>query len=260
MHKMTSLEIANALSESEKSGKPIAPIAEQMTVKNLTNAYEIQGLNLRKRIHEGDPLVGRKIGLTSIAVQKQLGVDQPDFGGLLQSFQIQNNHTLHYNQLIQPKAEAELAVILKEDIVTPISEIEEAITKIDFVSPAIEIVDSRIKDWKISIFDTIADNASSAYFVLGEEKHNPNSINWETISMQLMADNQMVSEGIGSNCMGNPLLALKWLANTMIETQTPLLKGEVILTGALGPMYAFGKNEYLKAQFSDLGEVSVHIQ
>ncbi len=254
----TNKEIANSLQEAWRQGVSIPPIADQMEYKTIENAYQIQYLWMNGRKNGDNPLIGRKIGLTNPKVQKQLGVDQPDFGVLLKDFFLPENE-LDLVELIQGKAEAEIAIVLKEDIDSPIRTLAKALDKIAYAMPCMEIVDSRIKDWKISIYDTIADNASAGFYVIGKEKVAPENVNWESAKMQMWSDGNLVSEGEASQCMGNPLKSFQWLANKMIELRTHLHKGEIILTGALGPMHDLKKNQYLKAEIESVGTVDLNI-
>ncbi len=257
--KKTNSNLAQALYQSGLKLAPIPPIADQMIEKTIEKAYEIQEIAMSFFLEKDSKFIGRKIGLTSNVVQEQLGVHEPDFGTLLDFFDVSASRALSLSQLIQGKCEAEMAVVLKENIYSPISSPEELITKIAFVSPAIEIVDSRIENWKISIYDTIADNASSAFFVLGENKVSPQLVDWENASMAMWADDTVVSEGSAQNCLGSPLNALQWLANKMIALEKPLGQGEIILTGALGKMHSLNQAENIKAEIEGLGKVELVI-
>ncbi len=257
--KKTNSNIAQDLYESALNLRTITPIANLMYEKDIENAYQIQEIVMSYFLEKGAHFVGRKIGLTSTAVQQQLGVHEPDFGTLLDIFDISKNKELSISQLIQGKCEAEIAIVLKENIYSPIQSTEELIPKIQYVSPAIEIVDSRIENWDISIYDTIADNASSAFFVIGENKVPPENVDWKNASMQMQADDELVSEGTAANCLGSPLNALLWLANKMIALEKPLGAGEIILTGALGKMHNLTEPETIKAEIETLGSLTLNI-
>jgi 2-keto-4-pentenoate hydratase len=238
-------QVADILLHAKKSKIPCLPIRDVLPNGTIKEAYQVQAIGVENEISQGNKITGKKIGLTSKSVQKQLGVDEPDFGTLFNSMQIDNG-TLDYDLLMQPKAEAEWAFVLKNTIDDPVNSIDELSSCIDYAVVAIEIVGSRIKDWDITILDTVADNASASHYILGKQKIQLNEINLTDCKMQLYQNEELASTGEGSACMGNPLNAVKWLANKMIEMQTPLQKGEVVLSGALGPMVNLKSKDTLK--------------
>lgn len=250
--------IANLLYEAEISAKPIDSITNLLPEKSIEAAYQIQEYNTNRKL-EIRKIVGYKIGLTSIAVQQQLGVSQPDFGVLFEDMLHVSGDEISISKCIQPKIEGEIAVFLKEDISTEIHTIAELCEKIEYISPCLEMVDSRIKDWKITIYDTIADNASSSKCILGTEKYDAKTFDWENCSMNLYNKNELVSEGTGSNCLQNPLFALQWLVNFLVQKNTILKKGNVILTGALGPMHNVTVGNEYNLDISGLGTLSCSI-
>lgn len=252
-------KIAQTIRQADENKIACPPIRSLLKEKDLNNAYKIQQINIAHKIKNGQKEIGKKIGLTSKKVQKQLGVDQPDFGILLNEMQIKNNADISFSELMQPKAEAEIAFILKEDLTQEEISIEDVISAIDYASPAIEIVGSRIENWNIQITDTIADNASSSHFVLGEAKVKIENIDLENCTMQLFVNEEKKSEGNGKACLGNPLNAVLWLANKMKELGNPLKKGEVILSGALGPMVSLADKDKVKAEIEGLGKVSFSV-
>jgi 2-keto-4-pentenoate hydratase len=249
--------IAKKLREASESGQLISPIRDLIRNENLEAAYQIQTQNINLRVAAGARIVGRKIGLTSKVVQKQLGVDQPDFGALLDTMEVLNGDEIPWNELHQPKAEAEIAFVLKEDITNPSITVHELISAIDYALPAIEIVGSRIADWNIKITDTIADNASASHYILGHSPKSLSEFDLIACKMTMIKNGEKVSEGIGAACLGSPINSTIWLAKKLIENGNPLRAGEVILTGALGPMAGIETGDQLTAHFEGLGSVSV---
>ena len=218
----------------------------------------MQEINIAERINRGAKPVGSKVGLTSFAVQKQLGVDQPDFGVLLDDMVVEQGGTVDYNLLMQPKVEAEVAFVLKSDL--PSVEISEAalVDAIDYAVASIEIVGSRVENWDIRITDTIADNASASHFVLGTQHVNLADLDLVGCEMKLWLNEEIVSEGKGEACMGSPINAALWLANTMVKRGKPLKAGDVILSGALGPMAPVKPGDKVRASIEGLGDVAVN--
>lgn len=252
---MNLIEIAEKLKEAENSKKPCAPIREHLTEKDLDSAYKIQQLNIEKEVKNGKKIVGKKIGLTSLKVQEQLGVNQPDFGILLDSMEISANEEVDFSKFMQPKVEAEIAFVLKNDLIgtnNTIADIEKAI---DYAVMAIEVVGSRIENWNIKITDTIADNASSSHFLLGTQRVALDQLDLINNKMELYINEEKVSEGDGTSCLGNPLKAVVWLANKMASINNPLRKGEIILSGALGPMAEFKKGDVISSSIEGLGDL-----
>lgn len=249
--------VAKRLRIAERDSMPIEPVRDIEGLNNIDLAYEIQGQNIYRRIEKGDIAVGKKIGLTSKAVQEQLGVDQPDVGILLKSMQLNNGDSVQTSELILPKVEGEIAFVLRKDLVNKDNSMEDLIDAIDHCMASIEIVDSRIIDWNIKILDTVSDNASSARFVLADETRSIHDVDLENCSMTLFKNNHMVSEGIGSACLGNPLNALKWLADFMVTQENPLRAGEIILSGAVGPFVNANAGDTFHMTISGLGSCSV---
>lgn len=250
-------QAAIMLRQAQKHAMACQPVREFIGAENIEYAYKIQNTNTNYRLEAGEVIVGKKIGLTSVAVQKQLGVNQPDFGVLFENMRILSTGILPFSGLIQPKAEAEIAFVLKKDLTNEIS-FESIVKAIDYAVCAIEIVDSRVDNWDIRITDTIADNASSSHFILGTKKVDLNKLDLEACEMKLYKNDQLVSEGNGKACLGNPLNALLWLANKMKEVGMPLKKKEIILSGALGPMTTFEKGDMIKTTIDGLGEVAFY--
>jgi 2-keto-4-pentenoate hydratase len=200
--------------------------------------------------------VGRKIGLTSPAVQRQLGVDRPDFGVLFDDMDVTALAEVPSQRLLQPKAEAEIAFVLGEDLAEGPLDDEQVRGAVRHVAAALEIVDSRVAGWDIAFGDTVADNASSGLFVLGENRLTLDEFEPRDATMAMTLDGAPASEGTGAACLGDPLLALAWLARTARELGDPLRAGQVVLSGALGPMVATPPGSVVTAEISSLGTVS----
>ncbi len=250
---------ADRLWEAAESRTPCPPVRNLFPeLLSIEKAYEIQQMNTRRSIAAGRRPVGCKIGLTSLAVQAQLGVDQPDFGLLFEDMQVHEGDAVPAIKTIQAKVEAEIAFILSSDLTGDIKDRNEFLDAIEYAVAAIEIVDSRIANWDIRLFDTIADNASSGLFVLGDVYRHPRALDLPALKMQLHRANttEIISQGCGSDCMGDPLNALIWLARTMNSLGRPLLRGDIVLSGALGPMVTVHPGDRFTAEIECLGQVS----
>ncbi|WP_280232754.1 2-keto-4-pentenoate hydratase [Nocardia cyriacigeorgica] len=241
---------AERLATATNSGVPVAAVRDLIGADDVGLAYAVQSLGTRRRIDEGARVVGRKIGLTSTAVQRQLGVDQPDFGVLFHDMDAGATPVSERPRLLQPKVEAELAFVLGADLtgddIHPIT----VRGAVDYAAPALEIVDSRIAGWDITFGDTVADNASSGWFVLGEQRLSLDDFEPLDITMVMRIDGEIVSRGKGSDCLGDPLLALAWLARTAKDLGDPLRAGEIVLSGALGPMAPLVPGARVQAELS----------
>ncbi len=249
-------ELAAELRNAYRNGT-IDPIRSRIPGGELGAAYRVQDLNTEVWIGEGRVPVGHKVGLTSRAVQQQLGVDQPDVGVLFADTMVLDGHEDQLSKYFQPKIEAEIALVLADAIDNPEATNVDVIRAVDFVVPAIEIVDSRIRDWDIGLLDTVADNASSAGFVLGNTPLNLRGLDLRNCTMSITSRSKFLSEGIGSACLGHPLNAAVWLARHMARSGTPLQSGEVLLTGALGPMVTPEAGEEYAVEISGLGQLSI---
>lgn len=247
---------ALALLTAETTGQPTTPIAASIAAGGIEAAYAVQSLLSERRITGGARVIGRKIGLTSKAVQAQIGVDQPDFGVLFDDMDYASGSEIPMSRLIAPKAEAEIAFILGRDI-PDASDPEVVRAAVDLAYPALEIVDSRIADWKIGLLDTVADNASSGVFVLGATGTPLSDFDTVAVTMEMTRNGDVVSVGTGADCLGDPLYALAWLAATAIRFGAPLRAGDIILSGALGPMATITAGDSFDADIAPLGRVSV---
>jgi len=248
-------QLAERLRKAEETGVAIDPIRDQLPVGDLASAYAIQKVNTQHWLRKGRRLIGRKIGLTSKSVQKQLGVDQPDYGMLYADMVMCDGEEVALARVMQPKVEAEVALVLEKDLKKKDIAISELISAVAYAVPAIEIVGSRIANWNIKIQDTIADNASSGLFVLGNDPKKLEGLDLRLAGMVMERRGEQVSLGAGVACLGNPLVAALWLARKMVTVGMPLRAGNVILTGALGPMAPVAPGDVLEARISGLGSV-----
>ena len=246
---------ARALRDAYR-GRAIPTMRDVLDPSDAVSAYAIQAINTRFWRDSGRRIVGRKVGLTAKAVQSQLGVDQPDFGVLFEDMQIPSGGTLPAGLVLQPKAEVEVAIILGRDVTDPAATMETLLAAADHAVAAIEIVDSRIADWKITFADTVADNGSSGYFVLGTEQKTLAGLDLYTCGMVLEINGEIASLGAGAACLGHPLNAAAWLARTLVAAGEPLRGGDIILTGALGPMVPITPGDHAAARIGGLGAVS----
>lgn len=229
------LRAAVRLAAAAQTSQPCSPVRDLIGTTDVAAAYDVQQILTGNRIAAGSTVVGRKIGLTSPAVQAQLGVDRPDFGVLFDDMQFADRQGIPMNRLMQPKVEAELAFILGDDLDGDINA-DTVRDAVDHAVAALEIVDSRITDWDITFGDTVADNASAGLFVLGDRPLSLDDFEPRRTTMTMSVDGQTVSTGTGEACLGDPLAALQWLAETARDFGEPLRAGQIVLSGALGPM------------------------
>ena len=238
------------------SGGPIAPMRQWLDPVDAEGAYAVQAINTRFWQAEGRRIVGRKAGLTAKAVQVQLGVDQPDFGVLFDDMRVTDGGVLEPARCLQPKAEAEIAFVLGQHLPDPHTSADMVAQAVATVHAAIEIVDSRIADWKIAFADTVADNGSSAYFVLADDGLPVAGIDLEAAAMEMRVNGATVSTGVGAAALGNPLNAAAWLAQTLAGRGEPLKAGDILLAGALGPMVALTPGDRVSVTIAGIGAAS----
>jgi 2-keto-4-pentenoate hydratase len=247
---------AAALRESRLNRRQIPQISKSFGIADLEAAYSVAEINVQIHQATGARIVGKKVGLTSLVVQMQLGVDQPDFGVLFDDMEYLSGADIPMSRLIQPKAEAEVAFVMRSDLRSEAPSWAEFLRAVDYALPAIEIVDSAIADWKITLVDTVADNASSALYVLGEQPVSVGRLQLAQLQMTMRCGHQVISEGRGSACLGHPLRAAWWLAKTMANRGHPMRAGEVVMSGALGPMVSISAGDAIVADLGELGSVS----
>jgi 2-keto-4-pentenoate hydratase len=248
---------AERLRESHVSRIACAPVRNLIGEYDLAAAYAVQDANTDAWIAAGRRLVGRKIGLTATVVQKQLGVDQPDYGMLFADMALGDGDEIPAGRLIQPRVEGEIAFIFGRDIDLEDATPGEVMRAIDCAVAAIEIVDSRVAEWNIRITDTIADNASSGLYVLGTRPKRLDDLDLWTCGMVLESRGEPVSTGAGAACLGNPMNAATWLVRVMSKAGRPVLAGDVVLAGALGPMAAVQPGNGYELRIGGLGSVRI---
>jgi 2-keto-4-pentenoate hydratase len=252
----TDHEAAARLLRDAYSQGAVAPLRQYLAPSDTAGAYAVQAINTRYWESQGRRIVGRKAGLTAKAVQQQLGVDQPDFGVLFDDMRVADGGKLDPARCIQAKAEAEIAFVLGADLPSPETTVSEVAAAVASVHAAIEIVDSRIADWKITFADTVADNGSSAFFALAEQGLPLAGLDLEGAAMTLTVNGVVASTGIGAAALGNPLNAAAWLARTLAERGEPLKAGDVLLAGALGPMVTLNAGDKVRCAVAGIGACS----
>ncbi len=238
------------------SGGAVPPLRDWLEPTDATGAYAVQAINTRFWEGQGRRIVGRKAGLTAVAVQQQLGVDQPDFGVLFDDMRVADGGRLDPARCLQAKAEAEIAFVLGADLPSPDTAVEQVAAAVASVHAAIEIVDSRIADWRITFADTVADNGSSAFFVLAGQGLPLAGLDLAGATMAMTLNGTVASTGIGAAALGNPLNAAAWLARTLAAAGEPLKAGDVLLAGALGPMVALMPGDEVRTEIAGIGACS----
>lgn len=236
----------------------VAPLTERDSAITLDDAYHISLRMLERRLADGERVIGKKIGVTSKAVQNMLNVHQPDFGYLTDAMVFSSGEAMPISELlIQPKAEGEIAFILKKDLTGPGITNADVLAATECVMPCFEIVDSRVKDWKIRIQDTVADNASCGLFVLGDQAVSPRKIDLATCGMVVEKNGSIISTGAGAAALGSPLNCVAWLANTLGRFGISLKAGEVILSGSLVPLEPVKAGDFMRVDIGGIGSASV---
>jgi 2-oxopent-4-enoate/cis-2-oxohex-4-enoate hydratase len=236
----------------------VLPLTQQVPDITIADAYPISRRILERRLADGEVLVGKKIGVTSKAVQRMLDVHQPDFGYLTDRMRFEDGAEMPVSRLlIQPRAEGEIAFLLKRDLVGPGVTPADVLAATEAVVPCFEIVDSRIRDWKIRIEDTVADNASSGLFVLGRARRRPEGFDFFSCGMVVEKNGEIISTGAGAAALGSPLVCVAWLANTLGEFGVPLLAGEVVLSGSLVPLEPVKAGDRMRVTIGGLGTAEV---
>lgn len=255
------VQTAEALARAERDRAPIPPLSRTWPKLTLDDAYEIQLRNAARRLAAGEERRGHKVGLTSAAMQHQLGVDQPDFGQLFATMEVPDGGEADLSALIAPRVEIEVAFVLARPLAGPDVDLADVLAATDHVRPAIEIIDSRIADWQITLVDTVADNASSAGFVLGEptagNSRQVDALDLPAMTGRLLVNGQEVAAGTGAEVLGHPAAAVAWLANTLDRRGIALEAGQVVLPGACTRAVPVARGDVVTAGFDGLGDVAV---
>jgi len=249
--------LAEMLLAAEKTGKPISPLTESDRGITVDEAYRIQLRMMEVKKSSGQVVVGKKIGITSRAMQAMLGVNEPDYGHILDGMVVAEGETIRTEDLIQPRIEGEIAFVLKENLQGPGVTLADVIRCSEGVIPALEVIDSRITDWKIKLPDTVADNASSARIVLGGKVTPVLGLDLRTVGMVLEKNGEIAATAAGAAVLGNPAQAVAWLANKLAAYKIPLAKGEIILSGSLTAAVPVAAGDFIRADFGPLGDVKI---
>lgn len=251
---------AEELYQALRQREVVEPLSNRTPDMTLEDAYAVSsGLLERRMQRDGEKVIGKKIGVTSKAVMNMLGVHQPDFGYLTDAMVVDESESLSLStKMIQPKAEGEIAFVLKQDLIGPGVTATDVLRATDFIVPCFEIVDSRIKDWKIKIQDTVSDNASCGYFLLGSQAADPRKVDLSTCGMVVELNGQVISTGAGAAALGSsPVSCVVWLANTLGKFGVPLKAGEVILSGSLVPLQAVKPGDYMSVSIGGISRTAV---
>ncbi len=252
----TQTQAAQRLLDAYDSGAPTEPLTQTFAGLTVDDAYAIQLAQVERWTASGRRIIGHKVGLTSAAMQKQLGVDQPDYGHLMDDFAYLEHQPIPLAGFLQPRVEPEVAFVLKDALTGPGVTVAQAISAVDYVLPALEIVDSRVADWKITLVDTIADNASSGAFVLGSTPTRLEDVDLRLTGCVFTRNAQIVGTGAGGAVLGSPITSLVWLANTLGARGVTLEPGHVILPGSVTSMVPIAAGDTFTATFAGLGSVT----
>ena len=248
-------QLAADLAQAERSREPIAPLTEAHPGIDVVDAYEIQLINIRQRVAEGARIVGHKVGLSSLAMQQMMGVDEPDYGHLLDDMQVFEDTPVKAGRFLYPRVEVEVGFILSADLPGAACTEDDVLAATAALVPSIELIDTRITDWKIALCDTIADNASSAGFVLGAARVAPRDIDVTAIDAVLTRNGEVVAEGRSDAVLGNPVTAVAWLARKVESFGVRLRKGDVVLPGSCTRAFDARAGDEFVADFTGLGSV-----
>lgn len=252
--------LAADLAQAERSRQPIAPLTAAHPEIDVVDAYEIQLINIRRRVAEGARVVGHKVGLSSLAMQQMMGVDEPDYGHLLDEMQVFENKPVTAANYLYPRVEVEVGFILGDDLPGAGCTEADVLDATGAFVPSIELIDTRITDWKIALCDTIADNASSAGFVLGKERVAPTDIDIKTIDAVLTRNGEVVAKGRSDAVLGNPVTAVAWLARKVESFGVRLRKGDIVLPGSCTRAIDARPGDNFVAEFAGLGSVRLSFE
>jgi len=247
--------IANALYDAKQTQTPIPTLTDTYPDFAVAAAYKVQAANIEREVNEGQCIIGKKVGLTSKGIQEMLGVHEPDFGVLVDNMLFDSETPVSMKKLIAPRVEAEIAFILKKQLKGPGVTLSRVLQATEGVMPAFEIIDSRIKGWKIKLADTVADNGSSAMLVLGSVMTKATAINLRTVGMVLERNGAIIATAASAEVLGHPANSVAWLANKLAEYGQSLEAGEIVLSGALTKAFDIAPNDVFQASFGGLGSV-----
>jgi len=252
--------LAADLAQAERSREPIGPLTAAHPGIDVVDAYEIQLINIRQRVAEGARIVGHKVGLSSLAMQQMMGVDEPDYGHLLDDMQVFEDTPVKAGRFLYPRVEVEVGFILSADLPGAACTEDDVLAATAALVPSIELIDTRITDWKIALCDTIADNASSAGFVLGAARVAPRDIDVTAIDAVLTRNGEVVAEGRSDAVLGNPVTAVAWLARKVDGFGVRLRKGDVVLPGSCTRAFDARAGDEFIADFTGLGSVRLSFE
>ena len=253
-------ELAADLAEAERSRVPIAPLTDGNPTIDVVDAYEIQLINIRQRVAEGARVVGHKVGLSSKAMQQMMGVDEPDYGHLLDEMQVFEDTPVKADRYLYPRVEVEVGFILAHDLPGANCTENHVVAATEALVPSIELIDTRITDWKIALCDTIADNASSAGFVLGAGRVAPTDIDITQIEAELTCNGEVVAKGRSDAVLGNPVTAVAWLARKVESFGVRLRAGDIVLPGSCTRAIDARPGDKFVAEFAGLGSVRLSFE
>jgi 2-keto-4-pentenoate hydratase len=248
---------ADILATAERDRRPVPPLVEQFPDMDVVDSYEIQLLNIRQRLAAGATVNGHKVGLSSEAMQKMMGVDEPDYGHLLSDMEVFSDQPVEAARYCFPRVEVEVGFILGGTLPGEGCTEDDVIAATEAVAPAIELIDSRIVDWRIGLVDTIADNASSAGYILGPERVPPTELDLRKIEARLLRNGEQVAEGRSDAVLGNPVTAVAWLARKVASFGVRLEAGHVILPGSVHRAIDVAPGDGFTAEFDGLGHVNL---
>ncbi|MEO6083742.1 MAG: 2-keto-4-pentenoate hydratase [Umezawaea sp.] len=251
---------ADLLRAAERDRAPIKPLVEHYPDLDVVDAYEVQLINIRRRTAVGGVVVGHKVGLSSLAMQQMMGVDEPDYGHLLEDMRLSRTVPVRAADYCFPRVEVEVAFILGADLPGEGCTEQDVLDATEAVAPSIELIDSRIADWRIGLADTIADNASSAGFVLGAERVAVSDVDLRAIDVRLRKDGEVLVEGRSDAVLGNPVVAVAWLAGKVASFGVRLKAGDVVLPGSCTRAVDARPGDSFHAEFDGLGSVSVSFE
>ena len=249
-------KLAESLYNAHRSGDPISRLTAENEL-TIDDAYTIQSQLVERRVNSGEKIVGHKVGLTSQAIQDQLGVDEPDFGRLFDSMFV-TGRTIPVSELIEPRVEPEVGFLLEERLDPPVTYLD-VLDATNAVLPVLEIIDSRILDWDINIQDTISDNASSALYLTGEAISSPDGADLSLEGVKLYRNGILKASGVGAAVLEHPARAVAWLANTLADKDEQIEAGHIVLSGSFTPAVDIGQGDVLTAEFTSIGSITARL-